>query len=215
MPTRPAGTPKLPREVRELQVLDAAAQEFGRAGYAAASLAAIAERVGVSKALVITYFGSKEALFEACVRRAGIPLVAAIEAVITRPLEPMPMARATFATIFETLQDRPYDWNVINDHGAPAGRAADAAAQVRDAIADQAGRGVGQAAGVAAMEDADDIAVLTEVWMSAVSAAVNWWLRHPDRTAAEMTARSSRVLAAVSRALPEQQPEPERTADTA
>lgn len=196
---RTTGTPKLPREVREQQVLDAAAQEFGRSGYAAASLAAIADRVGVSKALVIAYFGSKEALFVACVERAGTRLVEAIEEVITRPLPPREMAQATLNAIFVALQDRPHDWNVVNDRSLPAGGpGAAAAARVRRTIAAQARRGVTNLADLQHVTDEYDVAVLTDVWMSAVTAMVNWWLRHPDQSAAEMAARSARVVATVT-----------------
>ncbi|GAB3656879.1 hypothetical protein GCM10027589_16660 [Actinocorallia lasiicapitis] len=200
---RSAGTPKLSRDVRERQVLDAAAHEFGTAGYGAASLAAIADRVGVSKALVLTYFGSKEALYVACVERAGEPLVEAIERVITTPQPPRRMAEATLAAIFATLDGRPHDWNVINDRSLPkGGPGAEASARVRRTIAEQARRGVERLADSPVVRDRDDLAILTEVWMSAVTATVNWWLRHPERTAEEMAERSARVLAVVTGAAP-------------
>lgn len=199
---RGTGTPKLPREVREVQVLDAAAAEFGTAGYAAASLAAIAERVGVSKALVIAYFGSKEALYAACVERAGASLIEAIEAVVSQPIPPAEMAKATLAAIFGALQDRPHDWNVVNDRSLPTGgRGATAGSQVRRTIAEQARRGVLHLADVSRLEDGGDVTVLTDVWMGTVSAVVNWWLRHPEESAAQMAARSDRVLDTVTRAL--------------
>lgn len=37
-----------------------------------------------------------------------------------------------------------------------------------------------------------------DVWMGAVSAVVNWWLRHPDRSADEMAARSRRLIEVVT-----------------
>ncbi|MBO0885311.1 MAG: TetR/AcrR family transcriptional regulator, partial [Mycobacterium sp.] len=93
----------------------------------------------------------------------------------------------------------PHDWNVINDRSLPpGGRGAKAGANVRRTIADQARRGVDLLADLDDLHDPDDLAVLTEVWMSAVTAMVNWWLRHPDRGAAEMADRSARVLATVT-----------------
>lgn len=194
-----AGTPKIPRGVREQQVLDAASYEFGNLGYAGASLAAVAARVGVSKALVLSYFGSKENLYVSCVQRAGEGLIAAIEEVITQPLQPQQMAEQTLAAMFGTLEARPHDWNVINDRSLPAGSAgADAGAAVRRTIAEQARRGIDRLADLDLLHDPDDLAVLTEVWMSSVTAIVNWWLRHPDRSADEMAARGARVLAAAT-----------------
>lgn len=193
-PTPAARRRKLPQEVRRQQVLDAATAEFGSVGYAAASLADIAARVGVSKALVLTYFGTKEELFAACAARAGAPLVSAVEEVITTPQPPAAMAAATLAAIFGALEEQPHGWNVINDRALPHGGPGDTAARaVRRAIAEQAGRGI---AGIEDLpvHDLDDLAIVTDVWMSTVTAMVNWWLRHPERTAAEMTERSSRLV---------------------
>ena len=50
-------------EIRQL-ILDAARQEFSRAGYAAATTRAIAVQADVSESLVFRYFGSKAALFD-------------------------------------------------------------------------------------------------------------------------------------------------------
>ena len=57
------GTKGVPRADREQQILDAAVAEFGERGYAHASMAAIAQRAGMSKPLVYEYFGSKEGLY--------------------------------------------------------------------------------------------------------------------------------------------------------
>ena len=54
---------RVPRAVREQQMLDAAVLTFARRGYAAASMDEIAEAAGVSKPLVYLYLNSKEDLF--------------------------------------------------------------------------------------------------------------------------------------------------------
>ena len=54
------GTKGVPRADREQQILDAAVAEFGGRDYTHASMAAIAQRAGISKPLVYEYFGSKE-----------------------------------------------------------------------------------------------------------------------------------------------------------
>lgn len=78
-----AGTKGMPRAERERQILDAACQEFGRSGYVGMSLAAVAAAVGVSKPMVLAYFGSKEQLYIACVERAGATVGDHIEAAMT------------------------------------------------------------------------------------------------------------------------------------
>jgi AcrR family transcriptional regulator len=50
---------QVPPADREQQILDVAVQEFGERGYAHASMAAIAQRAGISKRLIYEYFGSK------------------------------------------------------------------------------------------------------------------------------------------------------------
>lgn len=60
---------RMPREVRERQMMDAAVATFGQRGYRAASMDQIAELAGVSKPLVYLYLNSKEELFTACIRR--------------------------------------------------------------------------------------------------------------------------------------------------
>ncbi|MFI6286758.1 helix-turn-helix domain-containing protein [Streptomyces sp. NPDC051018] len=75
---RGAKSKRLPRAVREQQMLDAAVRTFGRRGYRAASMDEIAELAGVSKPLVYLYLNSKEELFTACIRREAAALLAAV-----------------------------------------------------------------------------------------------------------------------------------------
>ena len=193
------GSKGVPRAQREQQILDAATAEFGRYGYAGAALSAVATAAGVSKQLVLSYFGSKDGLFIACVKRAGDNLVDPIERVLSAGDSPIRTAANTLAAIFDALEPRPNDWNVINDRTPPAGGPAhEAARQVRLTIAGQAARGVSGLAEPASFTDPDDISVLTDLWMSAVTALVRWWLRHPEQTAAQMNERSGRILAVLS-----------------
>ncbi|MGW7520394.1 TetR/AcrR family transcriptional regulator [Streptomyces sp. NPDC054796] len=74
------GHKRMPRAVREQQMLDAAVTGFARHGYQAASMDDIAEAAGVSKPLVYLYLKSKEELFTACIRRERAALVEAVRA---------------------------------------------------------------------------------------------------------------------------------------
>ncbi|MFC8345882.1 TetR/AcrR family transcriptional regulator [Streptomyces sp. NPDC057280] len=71
-------TKRMPRAVREQQMLDAAVRTFGRRGYMAASMDEIAELAGVSKPLVYLYLNSKDDLFTACIRREAHALTEAV-----------------------------------------------------------------------------------------------------------------------------------------
>jgi AcrR family transcriptional regulator len=77
---------RLPRAVREQQMLDSAVRVFSRRGYHAASMDEIAEDAGISKPMVYAYLGSKEELFLACVHREGTRMLEAIVAVVSPEL---------------------------------------------------------------------------------------------------------------------------------
>jgi AcrR family transcriptional regulator len=69
---------RLPRKVREQQMLDAAVEVFSEYGFHAASMDEIADRARVSKPLLYLYLGSKEETFRACIARESDRLVDAI-----------------------------------------------------------------------------------------------------------------------------------------
>lgn len=63
------GTKRLPRAVREQQMLDAAVQMFSVNGYHETSMDAIAAEAKISKPMLYLYYGSKEELFGAVLSR--------------------------------------------------------------------------------------------------------------------------------------------------
>ncbi|KUJ47697.1 TetR/AcrR family transcriptional regulator [Micromonospora maris] len=77
MSTRPTFK-RLPRAVREQQMLDAAVRVFSRHGYHGASMDEVAERAGISKPMVYAYLGTKEELFIACLHREATRMMEAI-----------------------------------------------------------------------------------------------------------------------------------------
>jgi AcrR family transcriptional regulator len=73
---------RLPRQLREQQMLDAAVRVFSEHGFHGASMDEIAELAGVSKPLLYLYLGSKEETFTACIARESGRLVAALDAAV-------------------------------------------------------------------------------------------------------------------------------------
>ncbi|WBB93724.1 TetR/AcrR family transcriptional regulator [Verrucosispora sp. WMMC514] len=69
---------RLPRAVRQQQMLDSAVRIFSRRGYHGASMDEIAEVAGISKPMVYAYLGTKEELFVACLHREGTRMMEAI-----------------------------------------------------------------------------------------------------------------------------------------
>ena len=64
-----AAKPRLDPDARREAILDVAQEIFLEEGFAAASMSAIAARLGGSKGTLYNYFKNKDELFEACVER--------------------------------------------------------------------------------------------------------------------------------------------------
>src|SRR5213082_1858579 len=65
------GRRKLPREVRERQMLEVAGRVFAAHGFHEASMDESAQDAGISKPMIYNYFGSKEGLYFAYIELAG------------------------------------------------------------------------------------------------------------------------------------------------
>ena len=68
------------KEARPAEIVAAALEVFVERGFAAAKLADVARRAGVTKGTLYLYFDSKEALFKAVVRETIVPVIAQGEA---------------------------------------------------------------------------------------------------------------------------------------
>src|SRR5918999_4273501 len=67
---------------RRSTLVEEAIRQFGREGYAGASLDDIASAVGVRKQTLLYYFPSKDALLEACLAAAGERLASELSAAL-------------------------------------------------------------------------------------------------------------------------------------
>jgi AcrR family transcriptional regulator len=194
-----AGTKGVPRADREQQILDAAVGVFAEHGYVHASMAGIAARAGISKPLVYEYFGSKEGLYLACLSRAGTHLVDRVAD--AQQGTSLQRAGDTLGAIFSALDGRRLDWAVIYDPTLPADSAAcDAARGYRARLHRLAVEGIREVLGGYGLTDARDSALTSHVWETVVTAIVDWWLGHPEESAAAMTDRCNRLIAALSAA---------------
>ncbi len=185
------------RAEREQQVLDVATAEFARSGYASASMAMIASRSGVSKAVLYRYFGSKEALFVAAVRRIADQLVAGITAQMGASAS-LEQPLAVLQAVFAVLEPQRHMWSVVVDPSVPQrGEIARTVRRYRRQVGELATAGSSQFLRDRGNADASDAAALAAMWMSGVSALVEWWLEHPRETAADMDARAARLMTAL------------------
>lgn len=206
-----AGTKGVPRARRERQIVTAASEEFGQRGYAAASLAAIAARVGVTKTLLHQYFGTKQDLYLACLTPVAEQLLSAIRTAMARdrgiaPRTPLLVLRS----IFTALEGRREAWFVLYDASLPPDSPpALAAERYRTALDQLAATGTAEllrTAGATGRLDADPLNVdpldadaLSYVWRGVVTALVRWWIKHPDQSPDAMAERCARLFAVTGR----------------
>ncbi|MFJ6631812.1 TetR/AcrR family transcriptional regulator [Streptomyces sp. NPDC091376] len=196
--SRGAGTKGVPRARREEQIVTAALEEFGRRGHAAASMAAIARRVGVTKPMLYTYFGSKDGLYAACLEHIGPRLLAAIETAMATSPSRDRLPQAVLAAIFDALEAQRYAWFVLYDRTLPPGSEPwRAAHRHREAIDALAAAGTGALLRGQGNDDALDADALKQVWTGTVSALVGWWVSQPELSAHDMSARCARLLSAI------------------
>ena len=193
-----AGTKGVPRLDRESQILDIASAQFGTLGFAATSVAAIAEQAGISKPLIYNYFGSKEGLYEACLDRGGAIVAEEIERIASGDAVGIDRGMQTLEGRFTLLEPQPYLWRLFFDTTAPTtGPIADSVALYADRIGKLAEEGVAELMTLAGNSDALDISAMTTVWLGIVDSLMGWWLDHPDETADQMMQRCMRLLAAL------------------
>lgn len=193
-----AGTKGVPRLDRESQILAIASEEFGTRGFAATSVATVAERAGISKPLIYNYFGSKEGLYEACLERGGKLVADEIERIAAGASVGVERGMETLTGLFDLLDEQRHLWRLFFDVTAPtSGPVVDSVSVYADRIARLAEEGVAELMALAGNHDELDVSAMTSVWLGIVDSLVNWWVEHPEQTAEQMRERCLRLLTAL------------------
>ena len=107
------GTKRLPRAVREQQMLDAAVQMFSINGYHETSMDTIAAAAEISKPMLYLYYGSKEDLFGACLNRELSRFIDAVRADIDFTQSPRDMLRNTIVAFLRYIDANRASWIVM------------------------------------------------------------------------------------------------------
>jgi AcrR family transcriptional regulator len=107
------GTKRLPRAVREQQMLDAAVQMFSVNGYHETSMDAIASEAQISKPMLYLYYGSKEDLFGACLDRELGRFVDAVRADINFAQSPKDLLRNAIGSFMRYIDANRASWIVM------------------------------------------------------------------------------------------------------
>ncbi|MFJ7065730.1 TetR/AcrR family transcriptional regulator [Streptomyces sp. NPDC101115] len=197
-PPGKAGTKGVPRAERERQILAAATEEFGRNGYEATTVAAVAARVGVTKPLLHQYFGGKQDLCLACLDPVGERLLGAVRsAMAEHSAGAPPTPLRVMDALFHALDGQREAWFVLYDPTLPPDSdVAHRAAHYREAIDDLAATGAAGLLHTAGSGDPLDADALKYAWRGLCTALVRWWIGHPDQSPDAMTRRCARIFAA-------------------
>ena len=179
---------KVPRPIREQQILDAAVACFARNGYHAAAMDEIAERAGITKPLIYSYFGSKEGLYLATVERSGGELLQRILIAAGAPDPETQLERGALA-FFEFVRERSEGWQVLYREGVTgAPETGEALAQLRNRIATLIAQQITHADSSINDRVRADPDASAHMIVGAAEALANWSTAHPDTTAEQLTA---------------------------
>lgn len=181
---------RLPRAVRQQQMLDAAVTVFARRGYHAASMDEIAEVAGISKPMVYAYLGAKEDLFAACVRREADRLLAAVVGVAgagVGELPPEELLWRGLRAFFGFVHEHRDGWSVLyrqaRGDGGPRGTSLDGLrGQVVDVVARvladaKAAHGSERTAGTGV-----DLRAFAHALVGAIESLAGWMVDHPQES---------------------------------
>jgi AcrR family transcriptional regulator len=164
-------------------MLSVADRVFAEQGYLAASMDAIAAGAGISKPMLYSYFGSKEGLFAACVRRASEHLQARVEEAASGEAPPDVRLWRGFRAVFDFVDEHRQSWAILYPTGPMrVGPWAEAREESQAAMAELLARllreaAVGEGIDPAAAEHVRPLAYALE---AATRALAHWWIRHPD-----------------------------------
>lgn len=164
---------RVPRAVRERQLVELAEGLFAERGYAGAAMDELCRRAGVTKPVVYELFGSKDGLFRACVDRAIGRMAASIVEAFRSETEPEARLRAGGMAFLRFAADN----RVAFDLMTMGGRFADQAASVRTSQAELIRQLMAEIA--PAGVDPDELQAMAYAVNSAYEGVAHWMWEHP------------------------------------
>jgi len=166
---------------RRVAILDAARLAFAEGSYHEVSLDSVAERAGVSKALLYEHFASKRELYQAMLEMHTQDLVGRIGAAVAGAEAGEPRLLAGLDAFLDFVQDRRGGWRVFRNAGDPD--VAASLAELRDGVAAAVAALMSEEA-EAAFPDAPEreqmLQMVAQQLVGAMQSLADWWELHPD-----------------------------------
>lgn len=187
-----AATPtrsRLSKADRMEQSLEVAHTLFAERGYAAVTMDEVAAAVGVTKPLLYNYFGNKERLYIACMKRAGDALVTTILETVVDTTNPSEALNDGLRAFFAFLDADRAAWAVLFDETLPhSGELADGVAAYRGRLTTLVSESLlAQLPTKQRAAARIEVEALSTALLGAAEALARWWLR-TEATSAQETA---------------------------
>jgi AcrR family transcriptional regulator len=170
---------RVPREVRERQLLELAETLFAERGYGGTSMEELASRAGVTKPMVYELFGSKDGVFRACVDRAVGQMARSVAEAVRAEAEPEARVRAGGLAFLRFAADNRVAWDLMSMGGQFAQQAVDIrrgqAELIHELMLELAPEGV----------DERELEAAAWAVTAAYEGLAHWMWEHPDVAAEE------------------------------
>lgn len=187
------------RVERQQLIVDVATRHFVTVGPSAASLTAIAQDAGVSKAMIYAYFSGRDELLIACLDRAGQNLTSTVGDAQLTVHPPGDQALRTLTALVGAMENHRYDWELLHLTGLPDGAPQETAVRYRKALNQYGFEGIAGAFASGGDFDGTDTALTMAIWSSVLSGVTGWWRRHPEVGVVEISDRLTRIIGAMRR----------------
>jgi AcrR family transcriptional regulator len=165
---------RVPRELRERQLVELAEQLFAERGYGGTSMEELASRAGVTKPMVYELFGSKDGLFRACVDRAVEQMARSVTEAVRAEAEPEARVRAGGLAFLRFAADNRVAWDLMSMGGQFAQQAVETrrgqAELIHELMLELAPGGV----------DARELEAAAWAVTAAYEGLAHWMWEHPD-----------------------------------
>ena len=180
---RKPGTRGMPRPDRERLILDIAGALFAERGYHAVTMDDVAARADISKPVVYAYFGSKEGLYRAYIKRSGEELLERLRRAADPNAGAQERLHAGIIEFLNFVDERRDGWAVLYaEAGARGGPLADELAELRSRIA-RIVSGLVERGGQppnGSSRHMTELDGIGHAFVGAGESLANWWLRHPE-----------------------------------
>jgi AcrR family transcriptional regulator len=174
---------RMPAAERRERIVAAALESFATGGYAGTSMGAIAERAGITRAVLYDHFDSKQALYLALLEERNAAFLGHVAAGITGAGGPRERMRETIDTVFAFAEAEPASWRLLfGGEVSGEGEPARARLQVRTELVGAVAALLAADAEAAGIDPAAREAMV-EMLIAALRGAVEWRTRnlHTER----------------------------------